>query len=72
MSSLEIRQARENIINYVNKLPFPMEVKRLMFEEILGQIQKASEQEIAAQITERDNQEKKESDGSKEEVETDG
>lgn len=72
MSSLSIREARENIINYVNKLPFPMEVKRLMFEEILGQIQKASEQEIAAQITERDNQEKKESDDSKEEVEVDG
>ena len=68
MSSLVIREASENIINYVNKLPFPMEVKRLMFEEILGQIQKASEQEIAAEIRERDNQEKKQSDDSKEEV----
>lgn len=60
MSSLSIREARENIIRYTNQLPFPMEVKRLMFAEILGQLETASEQEIAMQITERNEKEKEE------------
>ena len=70
MSSLSIREARENIIRYTNQLPFPLEVKRLMFAEILGQIETASEQEIAMQITERNEKEKEENseNDSKEEV----
>lgn len=58
MSSLEIREARENIIRYVNQLPFSLEVKRLMFKEIMGQIDSACEQEIVMQIKERDKVEK--------------
>ena len=58
MSSLSIREARENIIRYTNQLPFPLEVKRLMFKEILGQIENASEQEIVVQIKEREESEK--------------
>ena len=54
MSSLEIREARENIINYLNKLPLPTEAKRLVVKEILGQLEFASEQEIIAQIKTRD------------------
>lgn len=70
MSSLEIREVRENIIRYTNQLPFPMEVKRLMFVEILGQLETASEQEIAMQITEMNEKEKEENSekDSKEEV----
>ena len=73
MSSLEIREARENIIRYVNQLSFPMEVKRLMFAEILNQLETASEQEIAMQITERNEKEKEENQekDSKEEVKPD-
>lgn len=58
MSSLSIREARENIIQYTNNLPFPMEVKRLMFKEILEQINSACEQEIVMQIKERNEAEK--------------
>lgn len=54
MSSLAIREARENIINYLNKLPLPAEAKRLVVKEILGQLESASEQEIIAQIKARD------------------
>lgn len=54
MSSLAIREARENIINYLNKLPLPTEAKRLVVKEILGQLEQASEQEIAMQIKARD------------------
>lgn len=58
MSSLSIREARENIIQYMNNLPFPMEVKRLMFKEILSQIDSVCEQEIVMQIKERDESKK--------------
>ena len=54
MSSLEIREARENIINYLNKLPLPMEAKRLVVKESLGQLESASEQEIIMEIKARD------------------
>ena len=54
MSSLEIREARENIINYLNKLPLPTEAKRLVVKEILGQLESASEQEIIMEIKARD------------------
>lgn len=65
MNSLAIREARENIINYTNSLPFPLEVKRLIFCEILSQIDSACTQEIAGQIEER----KKEQEQEVEEVE---
>lgn len=53
MTSLSIREARENIIQYTNSLPFPVEVKRLMFLEILSQLETVTNQEIAMQINAR-------------------
>lgn len=70
MSSLAIRETRENIINYLNKLPLPMEAKRLVVKEILGQLESASEQEIIMEIKARDATKK--ANEEKEEVETDG
>ena len=58
MDSLSIREAREDIINYLNTLPLPLEVKRLVVKEILGQLDFASEQEIGMQIKQRDEQRK--------------
>ena len=69
MSSLAIREARESIINYLNKLSLPMEAKRLVVKEILGQLESASEQEIIAQIRARDAA--KEAEKNKEEVKLD-
>lgn len=71
MNSLEIRQARETIINYLNGLKMPMEVKRLMVEEIHSQICAVAEQEIAAQIKERESLKEKEESTEKEEVKPD-
>lgn len=68
MNSLEIRQARETIINYLNGLKMPMEVKRLIVEEIHNQVCAVSEQEIAAQIREREKAKEKEKPKKKEEV----
>ena len=53
MTSLSIREARENIIQYTNSLPFPVEVKRLMFLEILSQLETVTNKEIAMQINAR-------------------
>ena len=58
MDSLSIREAREDIINYLNTLSLPLEVKRLVVKEILGQLDFASEQEIEMQIKQRDEQRK--------------
>lgn len=57
MTSLSIREARENIIQYTNSLPFPIEVKRLMFLEILSQLETVTNQEIAMQINARQDKE---------------
>lgn len=59
MTSLSIREARENIIQYTNSLPFPVEVKRLMFLEILSQLESVANQEITIQINERNEERKK-------------
>lgn len=69
MSSLAIREARENIIKYLNKLTLPTEAKRLVVKEILGQLENASEREIIMEIKARDATKAEEE---KKEVETDG
>ena len=53
MNSLEIREARESIIRYANSLPFPIEVKRLIFSEVFKQLETTANQEIALLIKKR-------------------
>lgn len=60
MSSLSIREAKENIVKYINDLSFPMEVKRLMLKEVLNQVEEVTNQEIVLQIKERDSKLKEE------------
>lgn len=71
MSSLAIREVRENIINYLNKISLPMEAKRLVVKEILGQLESASEQEILLQLKEREKVKKEEKEEEEEEGEAD-
>lgn len=47
MNSLSIRRMEQDLINYLNSVPLPMECKRLALEEILGQVRKQCEMEIA-------------------------
>ena len=60
MSSLEIREARENIINYLNNSSLATEAKRLVVLEILGQLESVAEQEILLQLKEREKVKKEE------------
>lgn len=54
INSLTIREAREYLIKYVNELPFPMEVKRLIFTEVLEKINAASEAEVMELLQKRE------------------
>ncbi|MBQ8632541.1 MAG: hypothetical protein IJ420_02930 [Lachnospiraceae bacterium] len=47
MTSADIRKARNTLLDFANELPFPMEVKRYIFSEVLGVLNQASEKEIA-------------------------
>jgi len=58
MTSEDIRKARDSLLDFANELPFPMEVKRYIFSEVLEVINQASEKEIA--LNKKKRQEKKE------------
>ena len=46
---LKIRLFRQDIINYINSVDLPIEVKRLVVSEVLEQITTESEKEIHKQ-----------------------
>ena len=65
MNSLEIREFEQGIINQINQSPLPLEVKRLIVENICAQVNETTNKQIQAELAERSS--KKES-----EVESDG
>lgn len=54
MNSLDFREVRANIISYLNSLPVPMELKRLIVTEVLNEIEKICEKEINEQLKARE------------------
>lgn len=66
MNSLEIREIRANIINYLNSQSAPMEVKRLIVSGILREIEEACNKEINEQLKEREESKSVESESEKE------
>ena len=58
MDNLNIREFRENIIQYTNRTDLPIEVKRLVFEEIMKQLSEAADNEIKIEIARRDSEKK--------------
>ena len=62
MSNLEIREFSQTIINFVNKSPLPVEVKRLVMTDILNQIDSAANTAIHGEIAERVRKEKEDQD----------
>lgn len=52
-TDLEIREFASNIVNYVNKSPLPIEIKRLCLVETLGKLTEAADVAIRNQIEER-------------------
>lgn len=61
MDSLSIREFQQTIINYTNAIQLPAEIKRLVFFEILSQIEKETNIELQKEIAERNAKEKEES-----------
>lgn len=53
MNSLEIREFEQGIINQINQSPLPLEVKRIIVENICAQINEATNKQIQAELAER-------------------
>lgn len=54
MDSLSIKEFKQSIINFTNQMPLPLEVKRLVFAEMLHQLEVAADAEVKAQAQERE------------------
>lgn len=61
MNSADIRKARDGLVDYINNMPFPLEIKRYIVNEVKGMVDAGASREIQMQL-------KKD----KEEVEVDG
>lgn len=53
MNSLEIREFEQEIVNLFNGCGLPMEVKRLIVNDIAGQINRAADNRINVELAER-------------------
>lgn len=60
MNSLEIREFEQAIINQINQSPLPLEVKRLIVENICAQVNEATNKQIQAELKERSSKEESE------------
>lgn len=58
MDNLKIREFQTAIVNFVNASDLPIEVKRLVFEEILHQLRDGANQRLQEEIRQRDSAEK--------------
>ena len=56
MQSLEIRMFTQDIINYTNASPLPIEAKRLAIMEILRQVNNEADRVIQSELEERKKQ----------------
>jgi hypothetical protein len=67
MNSLEIREFEQSIINLFNECGLPMEIKRLIVNDIAGQINRAADNQINVELEERNKEKESEvsADGTK-------
>lgn len=68
MNSLEIREFEQSIVNLFNGCGLPMEVKRLIVNDIAGQINRAADNQINVELTERNRESEVTADGNDEAV----
>lgn len=66
MNSLEIREAKLQLIDMINSIQLPLEIKRMMVREVAEEVESATDQEINMLLQNRESEEKKESDKSDE------
>lgn len=60
MNSLEIREFEQAIVNLINECGLPMEVKRLIVNDIAGQINRAADNQINVELAERNREKESE------------
>ncbi len=60
MINVQIRQFREDIILKTNASPLPVEVKRLVFAEIMKQLEETADSVICEELTQSVQERKKE------------
>lgn len=60
MNSLEIREFEQSIINLFNECGLPMEIKRLIVNDIAGHINKAADNQINVELEERNKEKESE------------
>lgn len=60
MNSLEIREFEQSIINLFNECALPMEIKRLIVNDIAGQINRAADNQINVELAERNREKENE------------
>lgn len=48
--NLQIREFEQNIINFINQSPLPIEVKRLVMKDIFYQVDKMADEAINQEI----------------------
>lgn len=54
MNSADIRKARDGLIDFINNMPLPMEVKRYILNEVKGIVDVAANKEIQLQLQEKE------------------
>ena len=60
MNSLEIREFEQSIIKLFNGCALPMEIKRLIVNDIAGQINRAADNQINVELAERNREKENE------------
>lgn len=60
MNSLEIREFEQAIVNLINECGLPMEIKRLIVNDIAGQINRATDNQINVELAERNREKESE------------
>lgn len=53
MNSLEIRETKIKIIDMVNEIALPLEVKRMILAEVMAELESATNREINSLLEER-------------------
>ena len=68
MNSLEIREFEQSIVNLFNECGLPMEIKRLIVNDIAGQNNRAADNQITVELAERNRESEVTADGNDEAV----
>ena len=58
MLDYEVRKCKNEIVNYLNHVELPIEVKRLILSEILSETTRVADNDIRAYVTSMAQQEK--------------